>query len=184
MRTACIFIDSTYRNSETFPSPSSYVYHLDDVMSNVRSIELVEALYERVTTDKYVNLKVDELVYSPSDISSNSQIALRSFAHLPLIAGPVCAFQKSSSGGMRYVHHFDPPLAKLHRLTISWLRQDGSLYPPKNHVLRFHIQYEKSISPIPAMPTKEHVLFLKSHDRAKYEELKKQIRMISRKNMK
>lgn len=175
MKSVSVIIDSSFRDTNMYTSPSRYVYHLPDAISNVKSIELIEAVYDRIGTDKYVNLQIDECVHSPSDLSTNSQVILKSFASLPLApGGHICTFAKSSDAGVRHVKLFDPPIGKFGRMSVTWRTPDGKIYPIRDHFLRFDVSYDAN--PRSTLSSRAHeLMMLKTYDRPRYETIKKQI---------
>jgi hypothetical protein len=127
-------IDSRDRNKETYPTPSTYVYFLYDVIKNVEKVELVYALYEKVGTEFYVNLHIDEF---PNNVLSNNTTIRGAFMQLPLITymNEFAADKFTSS------QSFQKPISKLSRLSIKFMSYDGSLYPMKEHLLVFRVTY-------------------------------------------
>jgi hypothetical protein len=128
-----VVVSSLARDIERFPSPASYVVEFDDTITNVVSIELVYALYEKLSTDRYVNLTVLE---ADGDLVSNCNTARRAFTQLPLVA-PLNEYDGSK---YRSVRTFTgAPLARLTRLTIAFVGPSGRPYPMRDHLLRFEV---------------------------------------------
>jgi hypothetical protein len=128
-----VVVSSLARDTEKFPSPAMYVVDLDDTIANVVSIELVYALYEKLTTDRYVNLVILE---AETDLVSNCNTARRAFTQLPLVQ-PLNEYDGSK---FRSVKTFaNGPLARLARLSIGFARPDGQPYPMRDHLLRFEV---------------------------------------------
>lgn len=127
-------IDSRDRNKETYPNPGSYVYFLYDIIKNVEKVELVYALYEKVGTDFYVNLHIDEF---PNNVLSNNNTIRGAFIQLPLIT----YVNEFAADKFSSLQTFQKPISKLSRLTIKFLSYDGSVYPMKEHLLVFQLSY-------------------------------------------
>jgi hypothetical protein len=132
-------IDSRYRDISKFLNPYEYVISFDNIFKNVISVQLVFAVYEKNGTDLYVNLHIDEL--SPNLIS-NSNFITGSFCQLPMLQ-PLNSYD---SGMYKCIKVFEKPLAKLSRLSIKFLNPDGSLYPMRDHFLKFEINCMKPSS--------------------------------------
>lgn len=127
-------IDSRDRDKSVYPLPNSYVYFLYDVIKNVEKVDLVYALYEKVGTEFYVNLHIDEF---QNNVVSNNNTIRGAFMQLPLLnyMNEFAADKFTSS------QLFQKPISKLSRLTIKFMAYDGSLYPMKEHLLIFKISY-------------------------------------------
>lgn len=122
-----------------YPDAAFYVVDLEDTIKDVVSIELVYALYEKVNTDRFVNMIVREAV---TDCISNCNIASRSFTQLPMLSD----ITEYTAHKFRSIKVFDGgPLAKLGRLTIAFASPStGALYPMRDHLLRFEITCDAS----------------------------------------
>jgi hypothetical protein len=127
-----IGVDSRYRDTIKYPSVSQYVYDFDNVFQNVVSVNLVFATYEKTGTDLYVNLHIDEL--SPNLIANANHIS-GSFCQLPMTH----QLNVYNTSMYKCIKTFEKPLAKLSKLTISFLGSDGKLYMMRDHFLRFEI---------------------------------------------
>lgn len=152
LRTAQVVIDSNYRDESVYPSPSAYVHKLMNVIGGVVSVELMCAIFDRTSRDKYVNLKIDELSGNSTEVLSNSNVITRSFAQLLMHpGGPVCSFERHKSG-LRHVKRFDPPLAKLSRLSIEWIDPKGQPYGVREHLLVFQVIHSTAVLHPPSIP--------------------------------
>jgi hypothetical protein len=125
-------VDSRYRNLATYPNANSYVIQFDRVYKNVVSLELVLALYEKTTTDQYVNLVLEDV---DCNMESNSQYIRKAFTQLPLTQTS-CVYDAHS---FRSIKIFEKPLAKMAKLTVSFVDPNGGAYPMRDHFLRFEI---------------------------------------------
>lgn len=130
-------IDSKYRDIRYYPDPNKYVINFDVVFKNVVSVELVFALYEKISTDYYINLCIEELT---PNLHSNSNPVKGSFTQLPIID----SFNKYDQNMFKSIKMFDKPVAKFHKMTISFLNPDGGPYPIRDHFLRFEVTCLKS----------------------------------------
>lgn len=133
-RTSFITIDSRDRNTTSYPDPNDYVYHLDDTIKNIISVELVYAVYLKYETETYVNLHIEE--FSPNAISNN-HILRDSFIQLPLLD----YINEYTPNRFRSIKKFYNPINKLGRLTIKFYKYDGTLYEINDHLLKFEIKY-------------------------------------------
>lgn len=129
-------IDSTFRDVAKYPASNKYVIVFDNVFKDVISVQLVFAVYEKNGIEPYVNLDIEEL--SPNLIS-NSQYLANSFCQLPLLE-PLNTYNTSL---FKCIKTFEKPLAKLSRLSIKFLKPDGSEYPIRDHFLKFEIKCMK-----------------------------------------
>ena len=133
VRKRILVISSVARDVVKYPSPSYYVVQLEDTIRDVASIELVYAMYDRVTNDRFVSLVMREAV---SDVVSNCNTASRAFTQLPMTH----SITEYTSHLFRSVYTYPGgPLAKLDRLTIAFAAPDGTLYPMRDHLLRFEL---------------------------------------------
>lgn len=127
-----IGIDSQYRDLEKYASPSQYTISFESIFKNVVSFQLVFAVYEKNGVEPYVNLVIEEM--SPNLISNSNPIS-GSFCQLPLIS-PLNTYNTSL---YKCVKTFEKPLAKLSKLSIKFVKSDGTLYPMREHFLKFEI---------------------------------------------
>jgi hypothetical protein len=132
-----IFVDSRYRDTTTYISPSQYVITFDNVFENVNTVELVHAIYGRngQDTEKYVSLYVEEL--SPN-IVSNNNASMGAFTQLP--------FHSETNGLYKYdkqsyssIRKFEKPLMTLSKLSITFADKDKKIFPITDHILRFEV---------------------------------------------
>jgi hypothetical protein len=93
---------------------------------------MVFAAYEKTGTDLYVNLQIDEL--SPNLIANANHIS-GSFCQLPMTQ----QLNVYNTSLYKCIKTFEKPLAKLSKLTISFLGSEGKLYTMRDHFLRFEI---------------------------------------------
>jgi hypothetical protein len=135
-------VDSRFRNTALHPDASKYVVDIPTPFKNVIKVELVNAIYEKHTTENYLNLSIDEL---DGNLESNNNRVVGLFTQLPLTT-PLNVY--NGANHFRSVKHFERPLAKLSRMTISFRTFDGALYPMQDHLLRFEIHACKQSSGI------------------------------------
>ena len=137
VETFYIFIDSRYRDTTTYISPSQYVVSFDNVFKNVITVELVHAIYGRSgqETEKYVNLHVEEL--SPN-IVANHNASMGAFTQLPFYNenNSVYEYNKQMFSSIR---KFEKPLMKLSKLSITFADKDKKIFPIADHILRFEV---------------------------------------------
>lgn len=131
-----VCVDSRFRDISKYLNPYEYVVSFDDIFKDVISVELVFAVYEKNGTDLYVNVHIEEL--SPNLIS-NSNFASGSFCQLPMLT-PLNSYD---SGMYKCIKIFEKPLAKLTKLSIRFLKPDGTQYPMNDHLLKFEINCMK-----------------------------------------
>lgn len=127
-----IGVDSRFRDTKKNPHTYEYVVPFVDVYKNVVSVELVFAVYEKVTTDLYCNLYVEELT---PNLKSNSNVIEGSFTQLPMVNN-INTYDRSL---FRSIKIFEKPLSKLAKLTVKFLRPDGTPCMLRDHFLRFEI---------------------------------------------
>lgn len=139
IKTYFVAIDSRYRDKTKYSATNEYVVDFPHPFKNVVSVELVHAIYEKFGVEQYINLYIEELA---PNLHSNNNIIAGAFTQLPLI-NPLNAYDSSQ---FRSVRLFDQPLSKLSRLSMRFLAPDGSLYPIKEHFLRFEIRCCKNDS--------------------------------------
>jgi hypothetical protein len=138
-----LVIDSRDRDTIIHPLASQYSYPLQDVLRNVRMIELTYALYAKHGIEMYTNLEIEEF---PQKNNSANPHLLSAFAQLPL---------------MEYINEVhrndrtwcvcDPPIAKLAKLSIRFTDYQGKVYPMTDHLLRFRIECYTSVDPSSAV---------------------------------
>jgi hypothetical protein len=135
VRTRTIVVSSMARDVEKYPSPAYYVVPLEDTLKNIVSIELVYALYDRVTADRFASMILREA--SSADVISNCNTASRAFTQLPMTHA---VNEYTPQRTYRSLHTFQGgPLSKLDRLTIAFASPDGKGYPMREHLLRFEV---------------------------------------------
>lgn len=137
VETFYIFVDSRYRDTSTYISPSQYVVNFENVFKNVITVELVHAIYGRngQDTEKYVNLFIEEL--SPN-IISNHNSGMGSFTQLPFYSAVdnLYEYNKQSYTSLR---KFEKPLMKLSKFSITFADKDKKIFPITDHILRFEV---------------------------------------------
>jgi hypothetical protein len=137
VETFYIFVDSRYRDTSTYISPSQYVINFENVFKNVITVELVHAMYGRSgqDTEKYVNLYIEEL--SPN-IVSNYNAGMGAFTQLPFFnaVNNLYEYNKQSYSSLR---KFEKPLMKLSKLSITFADKDKKIFPITDHILRFEV---------------------------------------------
>ena len=126
-------IDSRKRDRFLFPDASRYVVDFDRVFKDIVSVELVYALYGKFGDEDYVNLYIEELV--PNMVSNCTRIG-GSFTQLPLLQPKN---EYTSASKFRSVKVYPTPLNKLAKFHVSFMGFDGSLYPIREHMMRFEI---------------------------------------------
>jgi hypothetical protein len=131
-----VCIDSRHRDALLYPNPADYVIDLDEVLKNVSSVELVSAIYTKVLSDteSFVVLHIRDI---QSHTISNSMSIRESFTTLPLVQEGVNVYHKSM---FQSLATFEPPLLKLGKLSVRFLKSNGEAYPMTDHMLRFQIQ--------------------------------------------
>lgn len=137
VETFYIFIDSRYRDTSTYISPSQYSINFENVFKNVITVELVHAIYGRSgqDTEKYVNLYIEEL--SPN-IVANYNAGMGAFTQLPFYnaINNLYEYNKQSYSSIR---KFEKPLMKLSKLSITFADKDKKIFPITDHILRFEV---------------------------------------------
>jgi hypothetical protein len=133
-----IGVDSRHRDMTRFPNASQYTVYFDNVFQNVVSVSLVFAVYEKVGTDLYVNLHIEEM--SPNLISNSNHIS-GSFCQLPMTN----ALNTYDTSMYKCTKQFEKPLAKLSKLTMKFINSTGELYDMHDHFLKFEINCLKFI---------------------------------------
>ena len=137
-----LLIDSRERDIEVYPEPNKYVINLENIIKNVESINLVHAIYpKKHGTEIYVNLHIDE--FNPKTVSNNNFLR-DSFAQLPMIDF-LNEYKHDNSTPNNYNGRlFEQPLAKLSKLSISFIDFDGELSVMGEHFLKFEVEYSSS----------------------------------------
>ena len=137
VETFYVFIDSRYRDTSTYISPSQYAISFENVFKNVITVELVHAIYGRSgqDTEKYVNLYIEEL--SPN-IVSNYNAGMGAFTQLPFY-NPVNNLYEYNKQSYSSLRKFEKPLMKLSKLSITFADKDKKIFPITDHILRFEV---------------------------------------------
>jgi hypothetical protein len=137
VETFYIFVDSRYRDTGSYISPSQYVVNFENVFKNVITVELVHALYGRsgLDNEKYVNLHIEEL--SPN-VVSNHNASTGAFTQLPFF-NSVDSLYEYDKHSYPSVRKFEKPLMKLSKLSITFLDKDKRIFPVTEHILRFEV---------------------------------------------
>jgi hypothetical protein len=125
-------VDSRFRDTTKFPTPSEYIVYFENIFQNVVSVSLVFAVYEKVGTELYVNMYIDEL--SPNLVSNSNHIA-GSFCQLPMTT----ALNVYDTSMYKCTKMFEKPLAKLSKLSIQFTNADGVVQPMREHFLKFEV---------------------------------------------
>ena len=125
-------MDSRFRNLALYPTPATYVMGFDDVLKNVVSVELVSAVYEKVTPEMYLSLHIEE--FNTYTISNSPHIK-KSFTTLPLEH----IMNMYNSHQFQSITRFESPILKLNKLTISFVAPGGKPYNMKDHLLLFDV---------------------------------------------
>jgi len=138
VETFYVFIDSRYRDTSAYISPSQYVIDFDNVFKNVISVELVHAIYGRSGQDneKYVNLHIEEL--SPNVIS-NQNASKGAFTQLTFFTAVDSLYEFNKSSSYSSIRKFEKPLMKLSKFSITFMDKDKRIFPIADHILRFEV---------------------------------------------
>jgi len=131
-----VVVDSRYRDVTQYPHVNSFVVDFDTPFKNVMSIELVYAVYDKQGTERYINLCIPE---ASSFLKSNNNIIEGSFTQLPLVDH----VNEYTGNKFRSIKVFDPPLAKMGRLTLNIISEKGQPYPMRDYFMRFEIVWAK-----------------------------------------
>lgn len=136
VETFFLFVDSKSRDSTVHVSPSQYVVDFDNVFKNIISVELVHAIYGRLSgNDMYVNVHIEEL--NPN-VTSSTNASKGSFTQLTFF-NPVSDRYQYTQNMFRSIRRFDKPLMKLSKLSITFTKDDGTFFPITEHLMRFEI---------------------------------------------
>ena len=101
-----IAVDSRYRDKGKYPDPNEFAVDIDPVFKNVVSIELVYAVYDKLGTEQYVNLCINEI---DSYLVSNNSSIEGAFTQLPLTK----PLNEYTSQKFRSIYVFPNPMAKI-----------------------------------------------------------------------
>lgn len=129
-RKVYVAIDSRYRDRTAYPNENYFTVEFPTCFRNVMSIELVYASYDKIGTERFVNLRIPEL---DTFVVSNNNAIEGSFTQLPLIY-PVNEYYADK---FRSIREFNPPIAKLGRLTFSIVSESGEAYMWRDYFMRF-----------------------------------------------
>lgn len=133
-RTHYFSVDSRNRDTTAFPSSSSYQTELPEPLRNIISVELVYASFEKLGTENYVNLHVEELV---PNLLANANGLNGVFAQLPCIASGTNEYTQDM---FRSIKTFEPMCSQLARMRIRFLDHAGVVASTmSDHFLRFEI---------------------------------------------
>jgi hypothetical protein len=136
--TIYLAVDSRSRDVSKYPDANNFVVDFDSPFKNIISIELVYALYDKLGTERYVNLCIPEI---RNFVLSNNNILTGAFTQLPLNL-PTNEYTYNK---FRSIKVFNPPLSKLNRLSLIIVSDDGSVYPMKDYFARFEIVCSNSM---------------------------------------
>lgn len=128
-------VDSRDRDRSRATTPASYTYTLEDTVRNVSAITLTHAVYPRSGDDLYVNLHIEEL--SPPSVWSKNHVNRGSFAQLPLLH----VLNEFRDDTRCREQRLAKPIAKLSKLTLRFLKHDGTAYDMADHLLIFRVRY-------------------------------------------
>jgi hypothetical protein len=146
-----VCIDSRDRDKALDPSPSSYTVSFAETVRNVREVELVYAQYERFSPDNYFMLVLAEC--SPNSVLVAGRAAVSTSSAFTVLPQNE-SFNQYTTSMFRSIKTFDPPLARLDRMTISFLLPTGVVATSfKDHMLRFEIRrdpYRRDLMPQPS----------------------------------
>ena len=130
--TIYLAIDSRYRDLSKFPDANNFIVEFDTPFKNIISIELVYALYDKLGTERYINLCIPEI---RNFVISNNNILNGAFTQLPLNLNT----NEYTSDKFRSIKVFNQPLSKLTRLSMILISDDGNPYPMNDYFARFEI---------------------------------------------
>jgi hypothetical protein len=132
--TKFLLIDSRDRDIVMHPEPNSYVVQFDNIIKNLCEVELMYALYYKNDAEQYVNLQITEFL---PDTISNNQYNRDAFVQLPLI-DYINEFSSQRASALKI---FQQPLSKLSRITIKFMKYDGTLVDIGEHFMKFRVTY-------------------------------------------
>ena len=131
-----VAIDSRFRDTTKYPNPNEFVVDFDTPFKDIMSIELVYAVYDKLGTERYINLNIPEIA---SFLKSNNNIIEGAFTQLPLVEH----VNEYTTQKFKSIKIFNPPLAKLNRLTLNIVSEKGLPYPIRDYFMRFEIVWAK-----------------------------------------
>jgi hypothetical protein len=131
--TKYLIIDSRDRNMDIYPDPANYVINLENIVKNLVEVELIYALYNKNDTDTYVNLQIEEFL--PDTVSNNHNIR-EAFVQLPMLNH----INEFTSNRISATKIFKQPMNKLSRISIKFVKYDGSLHDIGDHFMKFQIK--------------------------------------------
>jgi hypothetical protein len=139
-----LLIDSRLRDTSKYITPAQYLFDLSSPLHNVKSIELVHAIYGKNDTnpEKYAYLCVKE-VPTTNFVSTSRGYPLDDnniFSYLPFHKQVQDTLEyEFTSKTFKAIYTFEQPLANLSSLSIAIIDKDGRLFPIQEHILCFVI---------------------------------------------
>ena len=138
-----ICIDSRERSDLT-TDPFRYTIQFEDSIRNISSVTLTYVLFNPTITgivDLYVNLQIDE--FNQDRVISTNAHLKNAFAQLP-IQGDRGIYDNALNE--RITREFMIPLSALNKLTISFVKFDGTyLETIGEHFIKLEVEYFNSI---------------------------------------
>ena len=137
-----ILIDSRLRDTSKYITPAQYVFELSSPLHNVKSIQLVHAIYGKNDSnlEKYAYLCVKELPTKQFISLSRSPFDDNIFTYLPFHKqGNDTTEYEFTPQTLKVVCTFEQPLPELATLSIALFDKDGRLFPIQEHIMCFMV---------------------------------------------
>jgi hypothetical protein len=137
-----ILIDSRLRDTSKYITPAQYMFELSSPLHNVKSIQLVHAIYSKNDSniEKYAYLCIKEVPSKQFVPLTRSVINDDVFTYLPFHKqDPDITEYEFTSKTLKAIYTFDHPLPSLTNLSIALIDKDGRLFPIQEHTLCFMV---------------------------------------------
>jgi hypothetical protein len=152
MDTRHVYVNSDSRDNVKYTNENSYTLHLTTAIKDIVKVELLHATVPNINTEASIFLDILELrtpfnedakALSGTPGFYSGQTMQRSFAMVPMDYGSVADYRQfNKMSDYDFVVDYPTPIRKLDRLTIQWIKKDGTVIPsgskPNSFLLRFH----------------------------------------------
>lgn len=157
-----IFLDSMRRNTTYYPNANNFVVYLRSPLRNVYQVDIVSAIFPRLTYDNNVLVDIQELrnnklkaVYSlnqyayfggasgSSGVTSPGESVSRSFGVISSAAHTINSnVVYNENTNYKISSTFRTPLDYIDKFTVNWRDQTGNLIPIGDNTILLRVKHD------------------------------------------
>jgi hypothetical protein len=149
MDTRHVYVNSDNRDTGLFTNGNSYTLYLTTAIKDIVKVELLHATVPNQNNEASIFLDISELrtpynedAKAMTGNTYSGQTMQRSFAMVPMLYGSTSAFKQfSKNADYDFTVEYPTPIRKLDRMTIQWIKKDGTLVQFSNQSNSFLLRF-------------------------------------------